>query len=441
MTVGLKNKAALLLLLLVAACLAGCSSVMRPPPAAAYMDSYAKDGAVGSFGLSYYAGDLENGRHENNSYSHYSYAEWWGDVNLASYISGGYFTFGLGYQTFSPFMQMGFVSPYLGFTAWSNMNAIVIPAIKSDERGALWRYSGGGMAIEQIPLNDNWKIGFTEHVSRNGREVYFVDEDCYSFDCGIPVPRHRFYTEVGGGFYVSKKIGSDSKVSLEFRYGRDLDEDRNRFALTLDIWTSTTATLGGNDVMRSMAKKNAKKMREIDAVYADSLRDENGKIDSLHTIKRQWFRIPDSSKTMSLAEHPSDSVTAVTSKGICYDEGSRSVWLKQDYGNTAYRVPVDSFDYCQQMEHKVLFWPSLLVGTLSFLPGALATNSGVGGLMIGLGVSVAYWAVSNFALDPEDLVPKVYPELCSEKHSRENVLAWLKQYPCRSEMQSQEAGK
>ena len=75
MTVGLKNKAALLLLLLIAACLAGCSSVMRPPPAAAYMDSYAKDGAVGSFGLSYYAGDLENGRHENNSYSHYSYAE------------------------------------------------------------------------------------------------------------------------------------------------------------------------------------------------------------------------------------------------------------------------------------------------------------------------------------------------------------------------------
>ncbi len=436
------DRAGLLLLLLFAACLAGCSSVMRPPPAAAYMDSYAQDGAVGSLGLSYYAGDLENGRHENSSYSHYSYAEWWGDVNLASYFSGGYFTFGLGYQTFTPFLQTGFVSPYFGLTAWSNTSALVIPAIKSSERSFLWHYSGGGMAIEQIPLGDSWKIGFTEHLSRNGREFYYVDDDdCYSIGCNIPVPRHRFYTEVGGGFYVSRKIGNDSRVSLEFRYGRDVDEDRNRFALTLDIWSSTSATLGGNDVMRSMAKKNVKKMKEIDAAYADSLRDENGKIDSLHTIKRQWFRIPDTSKTMSLAEHPGDSVTAVTSKGICYDEKSGSVWLKQDYGYTAYKVPVDSFDYCQQMERRVLFWPSVLVGGASFLPGALITNSGVGGLMIGLGVSVAFWAVSNFAFDSEDLVPKVYPELCSEKHSRENVLAWLKQYPCRSEMQSQEAGK
>ena len=437
----LKNKVGSLLLLLVAVCLAGCSSVMRPPPAAAYMDSYAKDGAIGSLGLSYYAGDLENGKHENKSYSHYSYAEWWGDVNLAGYISGGYFTFGMGYQTFSPFMQMGFVSPYFGLTAWSDMNALAIPAIKSSERGALWRYSGGGMAIEQIPLNDSWKIGFTEHLSRNGREVYFVDEDCYSIGCGFPSPRHRFYTEVGGGFYVSRKIGNESKVSLEFRYGRDLDEDRNRFALTVDIWTSTGGSLGGNDVMRSMAKKNLKKMREVDAAYADSLRDENGKIDSLHTIKRQWFRIPDTSKTMSLAEHPSDSVTAVTSKGICYDEGSGSVWLQQDYGFTVFKVPVDSFDYCQQMKREILFWPSLLVGGASFLPGGMATNSTMGGLAVALGVAVAYWTVTNFVLDPEDLVPKVYPELCSEKHSREEVLAWLEQYPCRVDKQPKDAAK
>ena len=61
--------------------------------------------------------------------------------------------------------------------------------------------------------------------------------------------------------------------------------------------------------------------------------------------------------------------------------------------------------------------------------------------MIGLGVSVAYWAVSNFVLDPEDLVPKVYPELCFEKHSREEVLAWLEQYPCRVDKQPKDAAK
>ena len=432
-----------LLLFVVVACLAGCSSVMRPPPAAAYMDSYAKDDAVRSFAFSYYAGDLDNGKHENEQYKHYSHAEWWGDVSLANYISGGYFTFGWGVQTFTPFLQMGFVSPYFGLTTWSNTSALLIPALKSSEKGYLWNYSGGGMAIEQIPLGDNWKIGFTEHLSKNGREFYYGnDDDCYSIGCNIPAPRPRFYTEVGGGFYVSRKIGSSSKVSLEFRYGRDLDEDRNRYAVTLDIWAlSKPATLGGNDLLRKFAKNNVEKMRSVKALYIDSLYDGQGKIDSLHTIKRRWFRIPDTLHTLSLAEHPSDSVIAVTSKGVCYNEATRSVFLKQDYGNMVYELPVDSLDYCQQMERGGLFWPALEVGAISFLPGALATNSGTGGLTVAVGVGVAFWAAMRFVFDPEEVGSKVYPELCSEKHSREEVVEWFRQYPCRSETPQADAGK
>lgn len=33
-------------------------------------------------------------------------------------------------------------------------------------------FSGGAELIEQIPLTENWKLGLTQHFSRNGREAY-----------------------------------------------------------------------------------------------------------------------------------------------------------------------------------------------------------------------------------------------------------------------------
>ncbi len=435
-----ENSAISVLLMTAVALLSGCSSITRPPPAAAYMDSYGRNDAVRSFGFSYYAGDLDNAHHESEKYNHTSYSEWWGDATFANYISGGYFTFGWGFQTFTPFLQGGFVSPYFGLNAWSNTAALATaPMSKSSENGFMSHYSGGGMAIEQIPLNDKWKLGFTEHLSRNGREVYFIDEDdCFA--CGIPSPRPKFYMEAGGGFYVSRKFGESAKASLEFRYGRDMDENRNRFSVTLDIWGFTAPlSVGGNDVMRSLAQKNIEKMKHMESSSVDSLPSRND-VDSLHTIKRNWFRLADSNQTVSFVFHPVDSVTAVTTKGICYDERADVVWMKQDYGNMVYKVSADSLDYCQQMERKSLAGLMIVEGALIFLPGALITGSATGGALVAGGTAISIWALFNFGFDPENLAPKVYPELCSERHTKEQVVEWLRQYPCGSKLQSQETG-
>lgn len=215
----------------------GCSSITRPPPAAAFMDSYGKKGVTIDMSFSYYAGQLDNGRHEKScdddydyscyDYTFNNYEEWWGDLQATGYWNIGYFTLGGGNQTFTPFAQLGFVSPYVGFTTWSNF---YIPA---------FQYSGGAELIEQIPLDSNWKIGFTEHISRNGREAYYGDViNCEGvcFGNGLPYPGPKFYTEIGGGFYLSRKIGTSAKIALEARYGRDLDENRNRIAITVDFW-------------------------------------------------------------------------------------------------------------------------------------------------------------------------------------------------------------
>ncbi len=440
----MKHRVILVMLVTMAAILGGCSSIMRPPPAAAYMASYKQDKAVRNISYSQYFGNLDNGYHESTELGHWSHAEWWGDLTLLSYINGGYFTFGWGVQSLTPFLQGGFVSPYFGLTGWSNIFGLAVVSTDEpeDDESSFASYSGGGMLIEQIPLNDRWKIGITEHLSRNGREYFYVDDEPCEGVCfgkGVPSPRSKFYTEVGGGFYVSHSFKRMGNLALEFRYGRDWTENRNRFAVTLDFWgLSSVMSIGGNDIMRGAADNNIEKMKKVKTVSVDSMKTKpadtvetkNENIDSLHTIKRNWFRLADSSQTMSIIYHPTESVVAVTSKGICYDESANAVWLRQDYGKLIYQVPVDSLDYCQQMEPKSIFWTSVLEGSLGFLGGMLTTGSVPVSLAIGAGFGTTVWVVFKYGFDPEELAPKVYPEICSEQHSREDIIKWLKQYPC-----------
>ncbi|MBR6266507.1 MAG: hypothetical protein IKR66_07950, partial [Bacteroidales bacterium] len=283
---------------------------------------------------------------------------------------------------------------------------------------------------EQIPINNTWKIGFTEHISRNGRELYYVDEEGTKID-RYPRPRPKFYTEVGGGFYATRPIGESAKISFEFRYGRDLDEKRNRFAITIDFWGfSSPFSIGGNDELRKAAAKNLDKMKNIETASIDSART-----DTLHTIKRRWFRFNDSSQTISTIYHPVKNVTASTTKGICYNEKNNTVWLKQDYGKMLYQVSADSIDYCQEMERKNLLGTTLLEGLLGFLIAAQTTRNFPAAIAIGAGFGTGIWALFNFGFDPEELAPKVYRELCSEKHTQEQIKEWLKQYPCGGDLQ------
>lgn len=216
--------------------LSGCSSIMRPPSAAAFMSSYEKDDAVVNMSLALFGGDLDN---NDEHYDHDidmedSHSEWVLDVTENIFWNKGYFSFGIGGQTLTPFVQLGVVSPYVGLSAWSS---IYSPAnIGNYVSDNFWKdISFGAMLIQQIPIGDELKIGLTEHFSRNGVERYLseVKEGFMAFS--FPEPHPLFYYEVGGGFFVSYHL-EKATIALEFRYGRDLDNKQNRFSVTLGVF-------------------------------------------------------------------------------------------------------------------------------------------------------------------------------------------------------------
>ena len=230
------NRLACLFVLFVALVMAGCSSIMRPPSATAFMSSYEKDYAVVNMSLALYGGDLDN---DDEHYDHDidmedSHSEWVFDLTENIFWNKGFFSFGFGGQTLTPFVQLGFVSPYVGLSAWSSIySPMNIGNYLSDN---FWKdISFGTMLIQQIPIGNELKIGLMEHFSRNGVERYLseVKEGFMAFS--LPEPHPLFYYEVGGGFFVSYRL-EKATIALEFRYGRDLDNKQNRFAVTLGVF-------------------------------------------------------------------------------------------------------------------------------------------------------------------------------------------------------------
>ena len=227
------NRLAHLLVLLVAVMLAGCSSIMRPPSAAAFMSSYEKDAAVVNMSLALYGGDLDN---NDKHYNHHkdmseSHSEWVLDFSEIIVWNKEIFSIGLGAQSVTPFAQLGFVSPYFGLSAWSSIYSPFNMGnyVKDD----FWKdVSFGTMLIQQIPVGTRVKIGLTEHFSRNGVERYLSESKEGFMALSFPEPHPLFYYEVGGGFFASYQL-EGVMLALEFRYGRDLDNKQNRFAVTL----------------------------------------------------------------------------------------------------------------------------------------------------------------------------------------------------------------
>lgn len=216
--------------------LSGCSSIMRPPSATAFMSSYEKDYAVVNMSLALYGGDLDN---DDEHYDHDidmedSHSEWMLDLTENIFWNKGFFSIGLGGQTVTPFVQLGFVSPYFGLSAWSS---IYSPAnIGNYYSDNFWKdVSYGAMLIQQIPIGNELKIGLTEHLSRNGVERSLSDNVEGFMAFAIPEPHPLFYYEMGGGFFVSYHL-EKATIALEFRYGRDLDNKQNRFAVTLGVF-------------------------------------------------------------------------------------------------------------------------------------------------------------------------------------------------------------
>lgn len=212
--------------------LAGCSvSTIHPPSASAFMEK-SEDAFLTN--VSFSASWGENLNREKGLYVaegvkevdrsekwkedwHYVDKEWLVQLQGSLQRSIGYFKYGFGLDFATPYVQAGFVSDYLGVMGWSNLCLWQL----EKEAHAYFQWGGGISLIEQLPIAGNFRIGLTQHLSRNARESFMTQHGGVlprDFNRATPV----FYDEVGGGTYVSFIPKEKTRIGIEFRYGRDL---------------------------------------------------------------------------------------------------------------------------------------------------------------------------------------------------------------------------
>ena len=154
------------------------------------------------------SGDIYSGRYKFES--DYFSAEQAGNLDLTLFYRYSHFVVGVNFENLSLRAITGWKSRYIGLQMWGGGS---INPVDQEDASAY----GGLMLIEEYPINTNVRIGASEHLSRNG---YFVDENLgwgSTYATG-------FYNEFGFGTYLTYK-----NFSIEFRYGREIGEPRNRF--------------------------------------------------------------------------------------------------------------------------------------------------------------------------------------------------------------------
>ena len=192
---------------------AGCSS--HPPSAAQFMNVHEKRNKIGTsfiVGGSVRAGDIykEHVNGESIQWDDYDGAEFYGNLDLSFLFRYNHLIVGLSLENLSHRGVVGFVSRYIGLQGWGGLALMSFFPSKSASYG-------GVMLIEEYPIDENFKVGLSEHISRNAYQVDQINEgiDCFSSD---------YYNEFGIGTYLAYK-----GFSFEFRYGREIGEPRNRF--------------------------------------------------------------------------------------------------------------------------------------------------------------------------------------------------------------------
>ena len=195
--------------------LAGCSN--HPPSAAQFMNMKNKSFGFGSGGT-LRTGNLYDGKCNNYDHNDYFCVEEARDLDLAFFYRIHYGVFGLSLENFTPNLHAGFLSQYVGLQgwAWTGMGAV------EERYGRGGSFYGGVMLIEELPITEKFRIGASEHISRN---VYKVDENLG----GLSFWSADAFGEYGIGAYVSFW-----GFSLEFRYGREIGKSNNRFYFTLN---------------------------------------------------------------------------------------------------------------------------------------------------------------------------------------------------------------
>ena len=185
--------------------LAGCSS--HPPSAAQFMNVKENDGCL-VLGGSAFIGDVHRGTYRFES--DYSDAEDYGALDISLLMRFNHFVIGASLENTSFNGVTGFRSQHVGLQGWGSF------AITTVDRDAV-PFFGGVMLVEEYPVTENFRVGLSEHISHN---AYNVDENLG----GIGFYSTGFYDEFGVGTYLTYK-----GFSFEFRYGREIDEPRNRF--------------------------------------------------------------------------------------------------------------------------------------------------------------------------------------------------------------------
>ena len=188
---------------------AGCSS--HPPSAAQFMNVKVNENKMGtSFIVGGVArlGDLykEHVDGEPIQWDSYTCAESYGNLDLSLLFRFYHLILGSSMENLSYKGVVGLVSRYIGLQGWGGF---VKPFFPNDNA-----FFGGLMLIEEYSILENLKIGLSEHISRNAYHVHYDLKDISSI----------LYNEFGFGTYLTYK-----NFSIEFRYGREIGEPRNRF--------------------------------------------------------------------------------------------------------------------------------------------------------------------------------------------------------------------
>lgn len=209
------NWLACLFVLLVVAVLAGCSN--HPPSAAQFMN--ARNGINFVVGGAVRTGNLDNRKIPGRDDESVSYEEGYWNTDLTLSFVVPYAVVALNLEDYTYRTIMGGRSQYFGAQGWYGF------AIdeRRDGTSSRMRHVGGVMLVEQYPVSENFKVGISEHVSRNSYMV-IDDPGCCTFNTLYP----EIYPEFGVGAYVVYK-----GFSAEFRYGREIGAPNNRFYFQL----------------------------------------------------------------------------------------------------------------------------------------------------------------------------------------------------------------
>lgn len=240
-------------LMVYALLLVGCSvTVIRPPSAGAFMEK-SEDKFVKDVSFSLNLSDCwldsigcnqkseKNVKKEEKEDWSYKREEFPFAFFLEFQKNYSYFKYGFGINNLTPFLQAGFVSDYFGVMGWSNLCLWQFEKVEHK----YFQWGGGISLIEQLPIGDNFRIGLSQHLSRNGDAALASDGSGIAYTHSTPI----FYDEIGFGGYISFIPYYENRVILEYQQGRDLTykrykrnypnedivKDMNRYTISVGI--------------------------------------------------------------------------------------------------------------------------------------------------------------------------------------------------------------